>query len=190
MESKADGMTERLRWVQAPAAVLPWVLGLAALSCPLFARYDGISLWSGLLFLALLSFPALEDGMTGYISDGWSLAIGFCGVGQRLLAGDILALWGALLVFSFLGGLFLWKREALGEGDVWLGGAIACWLPGMSALVFLWLAFLLGGAAGGVRLLCGGRGADAMAFGPFLCLGGGAAYVWGERLLSWYGTFL
>lgn len=189
MESKADGMAKGLRRLQAPAAVLPWVLGLAAVSCPLFAYSDKISLWSGLLFLALLFFPALEDGMTGYISDGWSLALGLSGVGERLLAGDIGTLWGAALVFLFLGGLFLWKREAVGEGDVWLGGAIACWLPGMSALLFLWLAFLFGGAAGAARLCLGGKGKETMAFGPFLCLGGGAAYVWGDGILSWYGTF-
>lgn len=189
MDQKTDGTRAGLQRMWAPEAMLPWILGLAAISCPFFLWHEAMPAWSALWFLVLLIFPAVEDGMTGYISDGWSLAIGISGVGERLLAGDVLGLWGAAVILAFLGGLFLWRGEALGEGDIWLGSAIACWLPGCLSILFLWLAFFIGGMAGIWHLCRGGRGRDSLPFGPFLCLGGGVAYVWGEKILAWYGTF-
>lgn len=172
-----------------PRKALPWIAGFAAVSYPFFAASGVPEVWEGLVFLTLLLFPAMEDGETGYISDGWSLCIGAAGILRMGISGSD-PVWGGAAAGFFLAGLYLWKPESLGEGDVWLGTAIGMWLTAGASLVFLWLSFVLGGLWGGTCLLMGWkRRADRIPFGPFLCVGGGAAYLFGERAAVWYGSF-
>lgn len=172
-----------------PVLVLPWIIGMAAISFPLFYNWDRWTLWWQCLFWALLLFPALEDWRTGYISDGWSLALGIGAVLYHWGMGTIEGAWGGLLA-----GVLLWMvlrlyPRGIGEGDLWLGAAIGTWLSGWEAIVFLWLAFVLGSAAGVWHLFLGGGLKDEMPFGPFLCLSGIVTHLVGKDVLVWYGSF-
>ncbi len=173
-----------------PFMVLPWILGIGAGTYPLFSSIGLIKTWWVLFFTALLLFPAMEDIETGYLSDGWSGAIALSGLAFQWSRGDGWDIWGAITVLAFVGGLFLCFRGAVGEGDIWLGGGIGCWLGGWEALLFLWLAFVLGGLIGMYRLCRGGTLSDEMAFAPFLCVAGGVTYGAGDALWAWYAQFV
>ncbi len=83
--------------------------------------------------------------------------------------------------------LFLLSRGGMGFGDVKLAAVLGLWLGAEKALLCLLLAFVGGGITGILLLLTGRcRRREAIAFGPFLCLGGAAAMLWGDRLLSCY----
>lgn len=172
-----------------PVLVLPWLIGMAAISFPLFYYLGGWTLWWQFLFWVLLLFPALEDWRTGYISDGWSLALGIGAVLYHGGMGTLDSAWGGLLAGVLLWMVFRLYPQAIGEGDLWLGAAIGTWLSGWEALVCLWLAFVLGSAAGVCHILRGGSLKDEMAFGPFLCLSGIVTHLLGKDMIAWYGSF-
>lgn len=179
-----------------PTEVLPFVGGAALLAFPLFYWQDAVSAWSGLLFLALLFCAALEDGRTGYISDSWSLALAAGGFAHWLWKGaltDLLGAAGICLLFGavYLAGRVLTGEEILGEGDIFFSGAAALWLSGWEMLLFLWIAFVLGGIAAAAVLAMGRKKRnEGLPFVPFLALGGGAAYVLGGDILRWYLSLL
>lgn len=79
------------------------------------------------------------------------------------------------------------SRGGMGFGDVKLAAVIGFWLGTEKALLALLLAFVLGGTAA-VLLLASGRRSrrEAIAFGPFLCLGAAIGLLWGNALLNWY----
>ena len=70
-----------------------------------------------------------------------------------------------------------------GAGTAVLG----IWLGLDKLLLCLLTAFVVGGIAGTLFLLTGRKKRrDAIAFGPFLCLGAAVALLWGNGLLSCY----
>lgn len=190
MGTDAERKPEWILKIADPPAVLPWTAGAAAVSFPCFYFFGELPVWTGFLFLFLLLFPALEDALTGYISDGWSFFIGISGGMYCFWLGNWRELWGTAAVFGILLVLYLWRRDAMGEGDVWLAAAISLWLPGWDALLFLWLSFFFGSAAGILFLLLGRKKfADGLPFAPFLCLAGYVVFLFGERLAEWYASF-
>lgn len=166
-----------------------WMLPRAALGAaflgPVFQAFGRMDVWWTWVFLGLLLFPAAEDGATGYLSDGWSMALGVAGAVHSFLTGQG-EMGGFFLVMAVLGGLYLARPDGIGGGDLLLGGAISLWLSLPGAAFFLWLAFVTGGAAGAFLLLARRRTVtEGMPFGPFLCLGGGIAYVLEEQTAAW-----
>lgn len=137
--------------------------------------------WSGAVFVLLLAGAAWEDGRTGYISDVWSLALAAGGLSRWITGGSWPDLFAAGLLFLTL--CVLARCGAAGGGDAPLAGAAALWLPWEGTLLFAWGACVLGGLAGAALLLMKRkRLRDGLPFAPFLCLSGGAAYVWSETL--------
>lgn len=189
MEMQTDRKSWR-DWVLAgPSVLLPWAAGLAAVSYPFFAAVD-VSLWSGFCFFLLLLFPAAEDALSGYISDGWSLALAVPGVSRTLWLFGWEPLWGMAAVLALLGVLYIASKGAMGDGDVFLGTAIASWFPGSLALLFLWTAFAAGGLIGAAALAAGRKSLkEGLPFGPFLAVAGAGTFCFGERLAAWYAAF-
>lgn len=86
--------------------------------------------------------------------------------------------------------LYWLSRGGMGLGDVKLTAVLGIWLGLDGVLLGLLIAFLTGGITGMLLLATGIRSRrDAIAFGPFLCLGAAVAMLWGQSILSWYWQF-
>lgn len=142
----------------------------------------GAAFLSPAFFVLFLAGAGLEDGLTGYISDAWSLLLGAFGLLTALLSGNLfLSLLSALLAASIYGFLYFISRQSLGTGDIFLAAAAASWLTPLSCLLFIWLSSLSALFFVGIRMLTGRqhRG-EPVWFGPFMALGGVLAYGWQE----------
>jgi leader peptidase (prepilin peptidase)/N-methyltransferase len=134
----------------------------------------------------------LPDSITGFTlffglglaAFGWaklSPALAFSGMAAGYLALEAIR----------LGGSFLLRKEAMGQGDPKFLAAIGAWigpwaLP-QTLLVASTAALIY--AVGSIALRKGGRAAP-FPFGPFLALGGVFSYVWPQALASWLGQTL
>ena len=100
------------------------------------------------------------------------------------MAGAFLFLWGVGAIFSKL-----FRKEALGFGDVKLIGAVGAFFGPWAALFTVILSSVVGSVAG-VVLMARGRaklgGFTAVPYGPFLALGALVWMYWGPALLGWY----
>lgn len=172
------------------ASCLPAVLGTgflfvtaALFILPGWPLLAACYLLSGLLLQALIDYDCclLLDKVSLYLLAGGffynlyfqkNLTICFTG----------LAVAGGIMLF-----IYWLSRGGMGFGDVKLAAVIGFWLGTEKALLALLLAFVLGGTAA-VLLLASGRRSrrEAIAFGPFLCLGAAIGLLWGNALLNWY----
>lgn len=161
----------------------PFLLGVGAVSALFFYWAGASALWPGLVFWVLLFFPAWEDWHTGYLSDECTIVIAGCGAVHWLWRGTEVDLAAAAVTWGFLA--LLWRRDMVGEGDPWLGTAIALWLSWSECILFLWGSFVIGGLAGALLLLVRQKNlSDMLPFAPCLCLSGGITYAWGSVLWS------
>lgn len=100
------------------------------------------------------------------------------------MAGAFLFLWAVGAIFSKL-----FRKEALGFGDVKLIGAIGAFWGPWAALFTVILSSVVGSVAG-VALMARGRaklgGFTAVPYGPFLAIGALVWMYWGPALLGWY----
>lgn len=92
---------------------------------------------------------------------------------------------GIMLGIALLGRL-LFGREAMGMGDVKLVAAIGAWMGFLPALpLTIFLGALFGSVVGiGTTLVRGGK-PPRLPFGPYLCAGALAAWLWGEPIVRW-----
>ena len=131
----------------------------------------------GLSLGVILSFyvPELHQAATRW-GGLWAGVVGAL-VGSGLL-------WGIGVI-----GTWLFKREAMGFGDVKLmamvGAVIGVWKV---FLVNLLLAPILGSVVGLVLKFRTGR--SLIPFGPFLALGTIGAIFWGDGIIGWYRNLL
>ncbi len=111
-------------------------------------------------------------------------ATGFWGLINNYLVNVIL---GGLTGFLLLLLIAVLSRGGMALGDVKLAALIGLMTGFPGVLVALFIGVIGGGLVAGVLLLTGRRGRrDPMPFGPFLCLGGIAALIWGKAILLWY----
>ncbi|MFA5112969.1 MAG: prepilin peptidase [Candidatus Margulisiibacteriota bacterium] len=95
---------------------------------------------------------------------------------------------GYLLMF-LIGklGTFLFKQEALGEGDMYLAAMLGACLGWSGMLLAVFLGYLAAAlvllvllAAGRVKM------GQQVPFGPALAAGGVIVLLWGEQIIHWY----
>jgi leader peptidase (prepilin peptidase)/N-methyltransferase len=180
---------------------------------PISARYPLVELLTGLLFVlavwqrgltldlipALLLLTALVaitaiDLDRQLIPDALSLpgiVVGF--VSSLLLGrpGWLESLLGILVGGGIFFLIIVASGGGMGGGDMKLGAMLGAFLGWKLVLVAILIAVLVGGVIA-IGLLVGGqRGRkDALAFGPYLALGGAISLFWGQPLLDWYlGVF-
>ena len=177
------------RTALVPLAVL-WLLSVIGV---LF--FGGVTLRSlcGSLFSAVLlwlSYLDLRDGMLYDVITLPFAVFGFVPVRAGLLSLREALIGGTLCGVLFYC-LYIAARDGLGGGDVKLAAALGVWLGWESALIAVWIAFMLGGIAA-VFLLATGRKKrrDGIPFGPFLAAGGYVAFVAGAQIwqLYWGGV--
>jgi prepilin signal peptidase PulO-like enzyme (type II secretory pathway) len=96
-------------------------------------------------------------------------------------------LLGALTGFVLLLLVHIVSRGGMALGDVKLAALIGLMTGFPMVIVALFIGVIGGGLVAGILLLSKLRGRkDPMPFGPFLCLGGIVALLWGREILAWY----
>lgn len=81
----------------------------------------------------------------------------------------------------------LWRKEALGHGDLKLFAALGAWLGWDHLPLVLLLASAVGATTGIMLLLTGAHARGRpLPFGPFLALAGVVALVWGDAVWAAY----
>lgn len=166
--------------------------GAGALLCLL--RAEGDLLRAGLFFAVLFALMAvaLLDWDTMEIPDRFHVLLLLCAVGYGVLFPEIAIperVLGCLCVSIPMLLLALLIPGGFGGGDIKLMFAMGLLLGWKRTLLAAFLAILSGGVWCGV-LLAKGRGRNAQfPFGPFLCVGGGAALLFGREILAWYTAF-
>ncbi len=119
----------------------------------------------------------------GLLASPWNDSLGGAW-GGRCLASFVGALFGFSLMFGLAwGGEKVFKKEALGGGDIKLMAAVGSLVGWRGVFVALFLGSLCGTAAVAVLMARGRlKRGDYLPFGPFLALGAWAAWMWGNVL--------
>ena len=96
---------------------------------------------------------------------------------------------GIILVIGLVGSV-IFKKEAMGGGDVKLAAMIGAFLGWKYAIISLFLGFFLGALTGIFLVLSRVKSReDVIPFGSFIVLGSLITLLWGEKILSWYVGF-
>jgi len=94
---------------------------------------------------------------------------------------------GGIILIIGLGGSVIYKKEAMGGGDVKLAAMIGAFLGWKYIIISLFLGFFLGALAGIILIMSKIKSKeDAIPFGPFIVLGSFITLLWGEKIISWY----
>lgn len=147
----------------------------------------------GSLFLTILLGIAVTDARFYIIPDQFSIGGGILGLLLAPLPGGptlLQALAGAAVGFGFLwlvakGGTWLFKKDAMGGGDLKMMAMAGAFLGVPGVFLTLFLGALLGSVIFGPISWKTGK---LVPFGIFLAAGAAVAYGWGQRLIEWYGA--
>ena len=94
---------------------------------------------------------------------------------------------GGIILIIGLAGSLIFKKEAMGGGDVKLAAMIGAFLGWRCIIISLFLGFFLGALTGIILIMTKiKKREDAIPFGPFIVLGSFITLLWGEKILSWY----
>lgn len=145
----------------------------------------------GGLFLTILLGISLTDARTYIIPDEFSLGGMFLGLATAPLAGGIdliqsvagAALGLGLLWVIAVVGRWLFKKDAMGGGDVKMMAMVGAFLGPLGVLLTLFLGALVGSVIFGPVALKTKR---LVPFGIFLGVGAVVTYGWGQAIISWY----
>ena len=97
---------------------------------------------------------------------------------------------GGIILIIGLGGSVIFKKEAMGGGDVKLAAMIGAFLGWRYIIISLFLGFFLGALAGIILILLKIKSReDVVPFGPFIVLGSFITLLWGEKIITWYIGF-
>ncbi len=146
-----------------------------------------------LFFFSLLTIAAFSDLETEIIPDSVSILGAIPGLLISLLKGvPATSFSGMILGFVIMwlllkSATFIYRKEAMGQGDVKLAMMIGAYLGWQGVLVALFLAFVSGAIIGlvliGIRMRKFG---EHIPFGPFLALGAVASVFFGSLIWNWY----
>ncbi|MDP3800008.1 MAG: prepilin peptidase [bacterium] len=97
-----------------------------------------------------------------------------------------------LVIFSFFFCLYFFsKGRWVGGGDAKLGLFLGLWLGWPMGLIGLLFAYILGSIVGIPLLIFRLVSLKSkIPFGPFLITGAWVAYLWGQKIIEWYGNIL
>jgi len=93
---------------------------------------------------------------------------------------------GIILIIAWVGSI-IFKKEAMGGGDVKLAAMIGAFLGWRYTIISLFLGFFIGALVGIILILSKIKSKEDMVpFGPFIVLGSIITLLWGEKILAWY----
>lgn len=107
----------------------------------------------------------------------------------RFVQGDVVeTIAGMAFGGLFLGLQYFFSRGRwVGQGDIWFVSSIGAFLGWPSIFVSLYLTYLVGGVFALVAYLFGYyRRGEHVPFAPYLGLGAIGAWLWGDRIVSWF----
>lgn len=177
-------------------------------------QYPMVELLSGLIYLIIYLIYGLSVQTLIYIILSSALIIiAFIDLNQQIVP-DIISLpgIGAGLILSFfvpyvsfinsalgivvgggiilvigLAGSVIFKKEAMGGGDVKLAAMIGAFLGWRYIIISLFFGFFLGALTGIFLIMTKvKKREDVIPFGPFIVLGSLITLLWGEKIISWY----
>ena len=161
----------KCRYCKAPVSARYTVVELLGGMLALLSVYQYGFQWKALTvfaFFAVLTAVAFVDADTMEIPDGFVIAA---------------ALVGVISIFVFPE-ISLVSRLI---GDIKLMAACGIVMGWKISLLAMFFAALAGGAYGVILMARKKAGRKSQfAFGPFLCVGMAAAFLWGEKILNWY----
>ena len=97
---------------------------------------------------------------------------------------------GGVILIIGIAGSAIFKKEAMGGGDVKLAAMIGAFLGWRYITISLFLGFFLGALTGIFLIMAKIKSReDAVPFGPFIVLGSFITLLWGEKIISWYLGF-
>ena len=97
---------------------------------------------------------------------------------------------GGIIFIIGLAGSVIFKKEAMGGGDVKLAAMIGAFLGWKYTIISLFLGFFLGALVGIFLILSKIKSKEDMVpFGPFIASGSFITFLWGEKIFSWYVGF-
>lgn len=97
---------------------------------------------------------------------------------------------GGIIFLIALAGLAIFKKEAMGGGDVKLAAMIGAFIGWKYIIISLFIGFFIGAIAGILLILLKIKNRDDLVpFGPFIVLGSLITILWGENILTWYLGF-
>jgi len=180
-------------------------------------RYPLVELLTGVLTAAVAWYFGYGTAALAGMALTWSLiALSFIDFDKQLLPDDItlLLLWTGLVlnvfsVFTSLpsavigavsGYVSLWLvyqvfklvtgKEGMGYGDFKLFAALGAWLGWQSLPLIILLSSLVGAVVGITFIVFFGHDRRLpIPFGPFLCVAGWVALLWGDTLTRYYLQF-
>ncbi len=97
----------------------------------------------------------------------------------------ILAGGGSLYLIA-IAGTYIFKKEAMGGGDIKLSAMVGAFLGWQLTLLSLFIGFLLGSVIGIIVLMKTKGEIRDVPFGPFIALGALIALFFGQGILNWY----
>ena len=101
-------------------------------------------------------------------------------------ASGVLVGGGIILIIALVGSM-IFKKEAMGGGDVKLAAMIGAFLGWRYIIISLFLGFFLGALTGIILMIAKIKSREDMVpFGPFIVLGTFITLLWGEQIISWY----
>jgi leader peptidase (prepilin peptidase)/N-methyltransferase len=129
----------------------------------------------------IISLPGI---VVGFILSFFVPYISFINSALGVLVG------GGIILIIGLAGSVIFKKEAMGGGDVKLAAMIGAFLGWRYIMISLFLGFFLGALAGIFLILSKIKSReDTVPFGPFIVLGSFITLLWGEEIISWYIGF-
>lgn len=129
----------------------------------------------------VISLPGI---VIGFIISFFVTYISYANSALGILAG------GGIILIIGLAGSVIFKKEAMGGGDVKLAAMIGAFLGWKYIIISLFLGFFLGAVAGIFLILSKIKSReDTVPFGPFIVLGSFITLLWGEKIISWYLGF-
>ena len=129
----------------------------------------------------VISLPGI---VIGFILSFFVPYISFINSGLGVIVG------GGIILIIGMAGSVIFKKEAMGGGDVKLAAMIGAFLGWKYIIISLFLGFFIGALAGIILIMSKIKSReDAVPFGPFIILGSFITLLWGEKIISWYLGF-
>lgn len=129
----------------------------------------------------VISLPGV---VIGFIVSFFVTYISVINSGLGILVG------GGIILIIGIAGNIIFKKEAMGGGDVKLAAMIGAFLGWRYIIISLFLGFFLGALAGIILILSKiKKREDMVPFGPFIVLGSLITLLWGGQIISWYFGF-
>lgn len=191
LRGRCRGCGSRISW-QYPAVELATLGIWAGMALVYGPTPDGLK---GAVLFSLLLAIALTDARHYLIPDPLSIGGLAAGLALSLLPGSpdfLLAVAGAAAGFLVLFGVgvvgeWVFKKPAMGGGDMKMMAMIGAFLGPMDAMLTIFLGALTGSLIFGPISLKTGK---LVPFGVFLALGAAVTFLVGDALVDWYAALV